>query len=130
MCECGCTANDERYVFPAPGRKVYVLTLSRGCVECDAPSGVTIERIDRGTLLPDFIDGELKFEDWRDSEGVAIVTGLLKHEFVEALLPQLVGTSASEMGDNGVIDEAGAEVMLEEMYADAQVKPHFPMVPT
>ena len=133
MCECGCTANDRRYTFPAPGRTAYLLTLSGGCVECDAPSGVSIERISMSDMIwkqrEEFTDGALKFEKWSDSEGVAIITGLRKHEFVKALLPQLVGVSAEDMGEGGVIDESGAEVILEEMYEDAQVRPHFPPNP-
>ena len=133
MCECGCTSSDERYSFPGPGKSFYVLTLSRGCVECDAPSGVTIEHIKPGKFLYDdkvyreeLIEGELEFQDWRDSEGVAIVTGMLRHEFIKALQPHLVGT---DVGEDGTIDEIGAEVLLEEAYEDSVVKPHFPKQP-
>lgn len=70
----------------------------------------------------DFIDGKLHFEKWSDSEGVAIVTGLMRHEFVKALTPHLVGLE--DGGD--VLDEIGAEVLLEEAYDDSVVKPHFP----
>lgn len=130
MCECGCTSNDSKYLFPAPGNKVYMLTLSGGCVDCDAPSGVTIERISKSDLhvrhKDDYTDGDLKFENWRDSEGVAIVTGMLQHEFVAALKGQLVGVNPSDLADDesGLIDDAGAETLLEEMYDDSTVKPH------
>lgn len=127
MCECGCTSNDLRYWFPAPDNEVYILTLTRGCVECDGPSGVSIERISKSDMLwkdrRDYLDGKLKFEKWSDSHGVAIITGMLKHEFVKALTPHLTGT---ELGDDGSIDEIGAEVLLEEAYEDSVVKPHFP----
>ena len=130
MCECGCTSNDLRYWFPSPGKQVYLLTLSKGCIDCDAPSGVSIELIDKSSYMfqnrEDYLDGELKFEDWCDSKGVAIVTGLRRHEFVKALQEHLIGVSSDEMGENGVIDESGAEVILEEMFKDSQVKPHFP----
>ena len=130
MCECGCTANDERYLFPAPGDKVYMLTLSKGCVECDAPSGVIIERIGKSDIhyrqRKDYTDGDLKFEKWHDTEGVAIITGLLRHEFVAALAPQLIGQSIAELCEDGEMDEVGAELLLEDLYKYAVVKPHFP----
>jgi len=132
MCECGCVANDRRYSFPGPGKSFYILTLSGGCVECDAPSGITIEHIKPGMFMFDkvhreeFLDGELKFEKWPDSEGVAIVTGLLRHEFIKALTPHLSGSLNNLCDDEGPIDEIGAEVVLEEAYEDSVVKPHFP----
>lgn len=131
MCECGCTSNDKHYSFPGPGKSFYVLTLSRGCVECDGPSGISIEHIKPGMFLyekthrEEFIDGELKFNKWPDSLGVAFVTGLLKHEFIEAIKPHLVGT---EVGEDGAIDDIGAEVLLEEAYEDSVVRPHLPTV--
>ncbi len=129
MCECGCTMNDERYTFPGPGKVIYMLTLSGGCVDCDAPSGISIERLKPGDFYhankhrDEFVDGELHFEKWSESEGVGIITGMLRHEFAKSLAPHLIGVSADEMGDNGVIDEAGAEVILEEMFEDSVVKP-------
>jgi hypothetical protein len=130
MCECGCTANDKRYLFPAPGNEVYMLTLSGGCVECDGPAGVTIERMSKSNIYwkrrGDFTDGQLKFEKWSDSEGVAIITGLLRHEFIKALSPQLVGTNIKDMANGEVIDEIDAEVILEEMFEASVVEPHFP----
>lgn len=136
MCECGCTANDERFTFPGPGKSFYLLTLSAGCDECDAPSGVIIERIKPGDFLyskenrEDFIDGELTFEKWNDSEAAPIVTGFRKHEFVKALTSHLVGTTVFDLCDeeSGVFDEIAAETLLEEMYDDSMVKPHFPVV--
>jgi hypothetical protein len=125
MCECGCTSNDLRYWFPAPDNDVYIITLTRGCVECDGASGVSIERISKGDMLwkdrRDYLDGKLKFEKWPDSRGVAIITGMLKHEFVKALAPHLIATDLHEL------DEIGAEVLLEEAYNDSVVKPHFPL---
>ncbi len=132
MGECGCVMNDRKYLLPGPGEKFYVVTLSAGCVDCDAPSGVTIERIQRGDFMfsddhrTEFTNGMLKFEKWSDSEGVAIVTGLRRHEFVAKLKSHLIGVSSEEMGENGVIDDAGAEVILEEMHDDSNVTPHFP----
>ena len=129
MCECGCTMNDKRYTFAGPGKVIYMLTLSGGCVDCDAPSGISIERLKPGDFMhanghrDEFVDGELQFETWAESEGVGIVTGMRRHEFVKALSAHLIGASAEEMGENGVIDEAGAEVMLEEMFEDAQMRP-------
>lgn len=130
MCECGCTSNDRRYSFPGPRKSFYILTLSGGCVDCDAPSGVTIERINPGDFMydranrEDFLDGKLPFEKWPGSEGVAIITGLRRHEFVKALQIHLVGT---EIIEDGTIDEIGAEVLLEEAYEDSVVTPHFPV---
>lgn len=124
MCECGCTSNDLRYWFPAPGKKLYMLTLSNACVDCDAPSGVTIELIGPNDIhyknREDYTDGELKFADWSDTKGVAIVTGFRRHEFIKAITPHLIDTDLDEL------DEIGAEVLLEEAYEDSVVKPHFP----
>ena len=129
MCECGCTSNDDRFSFPGPGKSFYILTLSGGCVDCDAPSGVSIELIEPENVMfidyrrGEFLNGKLKFEKWPDSKGAAIVTGLRKHEFVKALMSHLVGVSSDEMGENGKIDEPGADVILDEMYEDSQVRP-------
>lgn len=136
MCECVCVANDDRYTFPGPGKSFYLLTLSGGCISCDAPSGVSIERVKPGDFLHKYVKenrdtytcGELSFEKWSDSEGVGIVTGFRQHEFIAALLSHLVGVSSDEMGEDGKIDEDGADVILEEMFSDAVVKPHFPKV--
>lgn len=136
MCECGCTMNDDRYTFPAPGKSFYLLTLSKACCECDAPSGVTIERIDPSNVLykdykrGDFTSGPLSFEKWTDSVGVAIITGMRTHEFIKATQSHLIGVSSHEMGEGGRIDECGAEVILEEMYQDAQVRPFLATPPT
>ena len=129
MGECGCTMNDDRYTLPGPGKSIYLITLSAGCVDCDGPAGVSIERISPDSILyreykrGEFTDGELKLEKWPDSEGVAIATGMRKHEFVKAVGKHLVGVSANDIGENGVIDEIGAEVIAEEMFDDSQVKP-------
>lgn len=127
MCECGCTMNDHRYWFPAPDNGVYILTLTRGCVDCDGSSGVSIERISKSDMLwkdrRDYLDGKLKFEKWPDSYGVAIITGMLKHEFVKALSMHLEGVDV----EDGAIDSIMAEVLLEEAYEDSVVKPHFPV---
>jgi len=112
-----------------------MLTLSAGCTECDAPPGVTIELIDSSNVLykdykrGEFINGKLQFEKWSDSNGVAIITGFRKHEFVKALTSHIAGTNWDDMkDDDGVVDEISAEVVLEEMYLDSLVKPHFPEV--
>lgn len=129
MCECGCTSNDDRYTFPGPGKSFYLLTLSGHCVECDAPSGVSIEQIEPSNVLykeykrGEFSNGPLLFESWPDSKGAAVVVGMRRHEFIKALLSHLVGVSSDDMGEDGKIDEAGADVILEEMYDDAQVRP-------
>lgn len=130
MCECGCTMNDRKYRFPGPTKSFYVLTLHGACENCDAPTGISIELILPGTFLfkrenrEEFTDGELQFHDWPESKGVAIQCGMLKHEFVAKLMPHLIGLDSSEMGgDDGKIDSYGAEVILEEMYEDAQVRP-------
>lgn len=133
MCECGCAGNDKRYKFPGPGKSFYLLTLSGGCINCDYPSGLTVERIKPGDYLHEYlkdnrehyIDGDLKFEKWTDSEGVGIVTGFRRQEFIAALLKHLVGISSVEMGENGKIDAIGAGVILEEMFEDSVVEPHF-----
>lgn len=129
MCECGCVMNWERYKFPANGDAFYLLTLKNHCVDCDGKTGVMIELIEPGTFEFKFysdvhnIDGDLQFEQWRDGKGVAIACGLFKHEFVKKLSPHLVGIDSNEMGESGLIDECSAEVILEEMYDDAQLQP-------
>lgn len=129
MGECGCMSNYDRYIFPAPGKAFYLLTLAGACPNCDSPSGVSIERIDPSNTLyqeykrGEFVRGHLVFEKWPDSHGVGIVTGMRKDEFVKELLKHLVGVSSDDMGDDGVIDEIGAEVILEEMYEDSTTQP-------
>jgi hypothetical protein len=131
MCECGCVGMDERYRFPAPNRAFYLLTLSGACAGCDSPSGISIELCEPGSHnykyygkeYPEALDGQLKFEDWPDSKGVAIVTGMTEGEFIKAMMSHLVGVSSKEMGTKGRIDEAGAGVILEEMYDDATSRP-------
>jgi hypothetical protein len=129
MCECGCVANDERYTLPGPGKSFYLVTLSAGCVDCDGPAGVSIELIEPGTFAhryyrdPYHTDGPLKFENWSDSKGAAIVTGFRRCEFVKAMRKHLIGLDSNEMGENGQIDEAGADVIAEEMFEDSQRRP-------
>lgn len=129
MCECGCSSNDERYRLLGPDRLLYIITLSGHCASCDAPAGMSIEEIDeKHSLYWEYQNGDfncesLRFEKWADSKGVAIITGMRKHEFVKAMMPHLVGVSSDEMGDNGTIDEDGAEVIAEEMYDESQTRP-------
>lgn len=129
MCECGCVMNWDRYTFPAPNKALYLLSISPHCDNCDAPVGVSIELIEQTNTLykeykkGDFSDGPLKFEQWPDTKGAAIVCGLRKHEFVQAVLPHLVGIDSRKMGENGAIDKFGAEVIAEEMYNDVQCRP-------
>jgi len=130
MCECGCESNADRYKFPGPDGSFYMLALRSACVYCDAPSGFSIEQILPGTFLHDFYGDKefevpLKFEQWPDSKGVAIVCGMLKDEFVNVLRNHLVGVDSRETGSgDGKIDADGADVILEEMYEDACLKPH------
>lgn len=134
MCECGCSSNDERYTFPAPSRDAfYMLTIAAACPDCDAPPGISIELIDKTNVLwkdykrGEFIDGKLKFEKWPDSKGVAIVTGMRRHEFVKAVAKHLIGTKANDLADeNGLFDDVAAETIAEELYEDSLTRPHFP----
>ena len=71
----------------------------------------------------EFSDGPLKFRKWPDSKGVAITTGMLRHEFVKALSSHLIGMSSRDYTDNGKLDRIAAETILEEMYDDSQTKP-------
>lgn len=130
MCECGCGSMADRYRFPAPNEAIYLLSLYPACTNCDVPPGITLELITREhTLWAEYQDGDwycdgpLPFEQWHDSKGVAIVAGMRSDEFVKAMLPHLVGVDSNELGEGGVLDEAGAEVIAEEMYADACTKP-------
>ncbi len=132
MCECGCVMNHRRFSFPGPGKAFYILTLLGACENCSAPTAVWIELIEPGHALwddykrGDFLDGPLLFDQWPDNKGISITTGLLSSEFVKALSSHLIGVNSTELGENGLIDAAGAEVILEEMYADAQVQPYLP----
>lgn len=129
MCECGCTANDDRCTLPGPGKSFYIVSLSGGCDDCDAPAGITIELIEPSNTLykdykrGDFVDGPLRLEQWPDSKGVCIITGHRRCEFVKAAKSHLVGLDSRDFGDGAVIDDDGAGVILEEMHADASVKP-------
>ena len=130
MCECGCVSNDDKFSFPAPGKSLYILTLSGACKNCDAPAGVCIEMIAPDNVLykeykrGDFLNGPLEFEQWPDSKGIAVITGMRTHEFVEAMRNHLVGIDSRKLGDDsGRIDTAGADVIAEEMYDDSQAMP-------
>lgn len=124
MGECGCSSNWKRYWFPAPNKQIYLLTLSDGCTNCYGPPGISIELISKDSYLwkdrNDYLNGELKFESWAESLGVAIKTGPEQHEFVESLKKWLIGINSKELGeDKKTIDRYGAEVILEDMYPDA-----------
>ena len=129
MCECGCYGNDLKYSLAAPGGAFYVLTFSGACEDCDAPSGVAVELIELTHPLFDeyrrgeFLLGPLPWEKWPDGKGAAVITGLTKQQFIEAMSKHLVGVCSDEMGDDGTIDQDGADVIAEEMYADAQKQP-------
>lgn len=131
MCECGCVSNDKKFVFPAPNRAIYILTLSGGCVSCDAPSAVVIELVEPTDTLyreyqaGEFLDGNLKFEQWPDSQGVAIKTGMIRSEFIKAMSRHLVGigTDSGLFGDDGRLDAVGSDELLKEAYEDSQTRP-------
>lgn len=127
MGECGCTTNDERYWFPAPKNQVYVLTISGGCIDCGAPPGVTIELLskqsDEWREREWYLDGPLEFSDWRYGMGVAIATGFERSDFIKAASSSLVGLDSRDAGENGKIDEFGAEEVLKEMYGEVQFRP-------
>lgn len=129
MCECGCVGNDDKYVLPGPGESIYVLRLAGECVNCDAPPGIFVEQLSPGDFEFEHVTDEmygytpLALNDWPDGKGVAIVTGMRKQEFIKAMLPHLIGVDSRTLGENGVLDEAGADVIAEEMYADSQVQP-------
>jgi hypothetical protein len=130
MCECGCVEGETRYTLPGPEKSFYVVALYGGCVDCDAPAGITIEEIKPSHTLykgyeKEFTDGSLKLKKWRGSRGVAITTGLTKREFVKAVESHLIGVQSKEFSEGGdKIDKFGAEAILEEMYDDSTVKPH------
>jgi hypothetical protein len=121
--------SDDRYTIPGPGRSFYVLSLAGACTNCDAPPGFTIELIEPGNSLyreykrGDFNTEPLKFEKWADSKGIAVITGMRKHEFVGATKGHLIGVNSKDFGERGRIDRIGAETILEEMYDDSQTKP-------
>lgn len=129
MGECGCSYSDDRYTLPGPGESLYIVTLHGGCTECASPPGVSIERIDPGNVLWNeckqgvFINGPLPLEQWPNSVGVAIKVGMEQSEFVKAMMPHLVGLDSRDMGEDGTIDECGADVIADEMYGDSVFRP-------
>jgi hypothetical protein len=130
MCECGCVGNDDKYSLPGPGESFYLVSLSVACENCDAPPGITIERLDPACrMFEEYATSgmygvkPLTLNDWTDGKGVAIVTGMRKDEFVKAMLPHLIGVDSRKLGENGVLDECGAEVIAEEMYANSWNQP-------
>ena len=132
MCECGCTLNDDRYTLPGPKGSMYLVTAHGGCDNCDSPPNITIEHFDRGTFDheynsdPDNGASPMKLEKWGEGKGIALVTGPKKSDFVKAAKSHLIGIASEDFGENGKIDEIGAETILEEMHGDARVKPHVP----
>ena len=129
MCECGCGLRNKYYRFPGPGEAFYLLTLTVACRNCCAPSGVCIQLCERGTFDFDYysdddhITGQLPFTNWGDSQGVAITTGMEIDQFTAAIRNHLIGVGAEMFGDNDAIDGDGADVIIEEMYEDAQTMP-------
>ena len=129
MCECGCEMNSRRYIFPAPNRAIYLLTLQTPCINCVAPPGIMIEVINpEHTLYREYKRGDfnalpLPFQEWSDGRGISISTGLEREEFIKACSKHLIGIGSSMFGSNGSIDADGAEVILEEMYEDSQIRP-------
>lgn len=121
---------DDKYSLPGPGQSIYLVSLAVACKNCDAPAGITIERMEPGdAMFEEYTEDEiygvapLQLNDWPDSKGVAIVTGMTQAEFVKAMMPHLVGVDSRKLGENGVLDEAGAEVIAEEMYGDSWTQP-------
>ncbi len=129
MCECGCVANDRKYTLPGPGESYYLVTLRGNCVECCGESVVLIELLEPGThdheyyKDPDYIDGPLPLSKWSDSTGAKISVGMTIEEFQSKLSPHLVGLDSDEVGEDGILDDAAVETILEEMYEDAQKFP-------
>lgn len=136
MGECGCSLNDDKYWFPGPGESYYLLTLSAACTECDTPDGISLEHVKPGDVTyntsrhEDYCDGQLVFAKWPHNDGVAIVTSLRRHEFIAKLLSHLVGVDSRELSDGDALDDAAADVILDEMYPAATVKPQIARVST
>jgi hypothetical protein len=104
--------------------------LSGHCLSCDSPAGICVRHVQKGEFLyewygdPEKLDGVLIFEKWGDgSLGTAVVTGMLRSEFIKATTPHLVGIDSKDFGLSRKIDTDGAYVILEEMYQDAQTRP-------
>jgi hypothetical protein len=122
--------NDVHFILPARSGLVYLLTLSRACESCDAPSGITIERFKSRKQLKDNrgfdeLPNNLPFEKWRDCDGAAIITSHRKHEFVKAVKNSLIGLKSDDFADKPGqgFDDIAAETILEEMYSDSIVTP-------
>lgn len=129
MCECGCVGNWRRYKFPGPGDSFYILVLAPHCLNCDAPSGVFLDHIKPGHTLyadykrGDFTDGNLEWFDGPDNPTATVVTGMLRHEFIKALTAHFTEMDVEGLLEDGAFDECSADVILEEMYDDAQFAP-------
>lgn len=121
--------NDRRYTLPGPGEVYYLITLRGHCKDCDGPSTVLIETCVPGTFWHGYYkdenhsNGPLPFEKWSESQGCMITTGMSVEQFQAALSSYLVGINSDELGEDGVLDETAVEIILDEMYDDAQTRP-------
>lgn len=133
MCECGCSINNECYILPGPGGKVYLITFQGACVNCDGPACVMIERFANKKALKEYafeLPPELPLEKCPESMGCAIITGHCKDEFVKAMKPGLIGLKSEEFADKpgDGLDDLSAETILEDMYDESTVTPHLPEI--
>lgn len=108
---------------------MYLVTLTKACESCDAPSGISIERFKSRKAIEKAYALEsvdlLPFEKWAESDGCVIITGHRKHEFVKSVKGNLIGIDSNLFGDDtsSALDENSAEIIAEEMYADSVVMP-------
>jgi hypothetical protein len=133
MCECGCSMNNNTYRLPGPGGSVYLITFQRACTNCDASSGLTIEKFESEAALEEYafeLPPELPLEKWPESMGCAVITGHRKHEFVKALKSGLIGLKSDDFADNkgDGLDETAAETILEDLYDESVVTPRLPVL--
>lgn len=132
MCECGCSMNNECYSLPGPSKSVYLITFQRACTNCDASSGIQIERFESAAKLKEHafdLPPKLPLEKWPESMGCGIITGPRKHEFVKSLKNGLLGLKTDDFADKkgDGLDDTAVEIILEEMYEDSVVMPRLPV---
>lgn len=129
MCECGCVSNDKKFTLDGPKKSYYLVTLRGHCKECDGPAVVLIELLEPGThdygyyKTPEYTHGPLPLGKWSDSMGTTIAVGMTRDEFRDKMASHLLGLNSEELGEDGVLDEAAVDVLLEDMYDDAQTFP-------
>jgi hypothetical protein len=117
------------YTLPGPDGTVYALIFQPKCVDCCGPDVVIIQKWPSRKALE-----EIEFEPVPElpmyhrnyCDEAIIVTGRTHGEFIKALSHHLIGLDTANImkyRDNKCLDNLAAEIILEDMYADATCTP-------